>query len=221
LVLIDREDVVFHELVPFMVRAPAHYFEHITELLVTLEYARDGWKNAQRFDGDPRWMHLVHGFGSLVKYLEDTRDLIFDEMKMVLGELFSKPLHHDDEHRTDHFRLPTLEEFTIKNRLHLHAVSPTELTKDQVDLFREKSIPEPWLGGLWIPLAVPGCTHWVTKRYTKFFPKIAAFDMKDAQYVGLGGSQWKRETRLLKTWPPTCNTFPFNENWAASRWAGS
>jgi len=218
-VLIDRYDTVTEGYISFVVRAPAHYLEHISELNYSLRAARAGWLRALlSHDGEPSWMPIIHGYGVWLRYLDRVQGLIFDEIQTVLGDIFSRPLLLRDEYDTKHFRLPTLEEFTVKTRLQLHAIPPANFTKEQLQQFGGDSIPQPWLAGWSEPVPIPNCAHWVTAMFTKAVPEIAPLDILDLKHAGLGGSQWKREPNEPISYPPIHSGEFYTQDWEEFRW---
>jgi hypothetical protein len=211
--LVDRHDTITRDVVPFAIRVPAKYDHHYSELIMHVQAARIGWRQAYHHNGDPRWMHILYALGVLLRYLDRVLHLVHDELKMVLGNDFSAPLHpqYQDFYNFHDVRLPTLEEFTVKNGRCVHEIPNASLPSHVIEELRSEAIPEPYKGGKNYPAAVPGCRHWVTRMYTDAIPRIAPEDTLDSQCLGLGGSQWKKETRVPSTWPPTYPDFCLGE----------
>ena len=206
---IPRHDALTKETIAVLL-APVHYYDHIEQILKEISHARKMWLKELCL-GDPRHEAQLLGLGTWLRYLDLSRDVIFDEIRA------STTLHCSAGAWTD-VRLPALEEWVVKHRHLLHATDPLKYNADQLSQFLADTIPAVMPREMQNDFS---CRPGTNLSYTARFPSIAKSDKLDLHNEGLGGSFWKRETeKSLAAKSSMCNVFIDPERWCLIQKAG-
>jgi hypothetical protein len=198
-----------------LLRAPAHYAPHLRCLLGDIALALSAL-NFLSIKNLGEWDYRHAAIGSLLKYHDNARDKIFDEIRELMGDqLFFSPLDvHQLPKTMEHVRLPTMDEWIIKRKLGIHRQDVNTLTAEQMNEFRGKNVLTLDFGPAVVreqdlfllksqdsiseQLATPNCVeHLLTEPWLEEFrnikPMFAESDEFDDPWNGVGLSYWKGE----------------------------
>jgi hypothetical protein len=178
-IIIRRQDVEVGDQANILL-APRHYANLLAELFHVARNAHSRYLTLVQSSSERTPERL--GLETWLRYVDDCRDRIFNEIQ----ELFHPPKPDPA------LRLPSMDEWAIKQRYDLHAIHPSSYSPQQLQYFDEEGIPIT-SGG--VPQDVFDCRPGTSKRYDAPPPMEPDEVLVNIYEDGLGGSRWKKETK--------------------------